>query len=140
MDNEKIDNLINWFNGEPRADEDQARRTLAALLRTTIPLDLGLRLRLADLFDPDMDMRDFGRYLTIKRTRGNRKKKLPLLKIAVHVWKAIHNDGEVLKNAVSDTAHVFGCNTSTVYEAWALFLPIFERGYLEKFPSLLKKK
>jgi|SRR6516162_2358337 len=93
-------NLINWLHADPKADEDQARRLLAKLLRTTRPLDLGLRFALGDLFDPDLGQEQ-GCYLTIKRVRGNpRIKRVNLWSVAAYVWRATR-EGTLPKNAVT---------------------------------------
>jgi hypothetical protein len=51
-----IQALIEWLRGDIRKGsrrELQARRTLARMLRSERPLDLGLRFILADAVDPD---------------------------------------------------------------------------------------
>lgn len=121
----KIENLIRWLRADPQADEDQARRFLADQLRTTRPLDLGLRFALGDLFDPDL-AKEQGLCLTIKRGRGNRTNTLDLTTIAQHVWQATQN-GEMQKYAIADAAKKFHCHRKTVRTAWKRHRPIFEQ-------------
>jgi hypothetical protein len=75
-------NLINWFHADPKADEIRARRFLTSLLRTTQPLDLGVRWALGDLFDPGRSQ-EHGCYFIIKRGRGNHTKTVNIGGIAL---------------------------------------------------------
>ncbi len=124
-DKERTENLIKWLHADSEADEDEARRLLADLLRTTHPLDLGLRFALGDLFDPDLKQEQ-GCYFAIKRVRGNRKKRLPFHSIAAHVWRAVQS-GDWVKKAVPDAAKEFACDERTVREAWSMYKPVFQK-------------
>jgi hypothetical protein len=123
-------NLINWLHADPKADEDRARRLLAKLLRTTRPLDLGLRFALGDLFDPDLVLEQ-GCYLAIKRARGNPS--IPRVNygdVARYIWRAIR-EGTSRHKAVGAAAKKFQCHKKTAQKAWRIYEPLFA-----KYPEL----
>ena len=131
MDEEEATrHLIAWFNADPRADEDQARRLLVSLLRSTRPLDLGLRMALADLFDPDLKL-EGPCYLAIKRVRGNPTlKKVNFGGVARYIWQATR-EGTPQHIAVGDAAKKFCCHKKTAQKAWRIYKPLFA-----KYPEL----
>ena len=123
-------NLINWLHADPQANEDQARRLLVKLLRATRPLDLGVRMALGDLFDPDLKQEQ-GCYLTIKRVRGNPKiKGVDYWGVAAHIWRAIR-EGAKPHKAVGGAAQKFSCHKKSAQKAWRLYGPLFD-----KYPEL----
>jgi hypothetical protein len=123
-------NLINWLHADPNADEDQARRLLVKLLRATRPLDVGLRMALGDLFDPDLKQEE-GCYLAIKRVRGNPKiKRVNHWGVAAHIWQATHG-GTPPHIAVGNAAKKFRCHKKTAEKACRLYGPLFD-----KYPEL----
>ena len=65
-------------------EELEARRALARLLRTSLPLDLGVRFVLADLIDPDQDVVN-RRIRFVYRRKGKRSNALLEKEIATHI-------------------------------------------------------
>ena len=119
--------VISWLHGDLKkgsAEELEARRLIARLLRSSRPLNLSFRFMLADLIDPDDDIAEHR--LELKRRPGNRSSRADHCRIAVYVWRRTAA-GVHLKAAVGDAMDHFGVKRSTVMAAWSKWRPHIER-------------
>lgn len=123
-----IQALIEWLRGELRKGsprELRARRTLARMLRSERPLDLGLRFILADAVDPDGEG---AQRLLLKRKRG-RPQRINHRRVAAFLYQRT-KAGESWEAAVHATMDEFRCARGTVTGAWSKW-----RGHIERHPE-----
>jgi hypothetical protein len=116
---------VDYFK-EGSPDDLEARRTLARMFRSTVPLDLGLRGIVADLFDPDRDEVD--RIIRFERRRRG-KPSIPAIaekEIAEFIWSQ-RQAGEKIATAVSRATKQFGLKRSRVQAIWSQWQPILRR-------------
>jgi hypothetical protein len=112
------------------AEEIEARRALARMLRTSLPLDSGVRFVLGDLFDPDLD--DVERTIRFEhRRKGKRSNALAEKEIAEFVWLQAQNGARIkgarIKTAVGNAAKKFGIGDDRVRAIWKQWRPRLER-------------
>ena len=126
ISDEEVGAITDWFSGNFKQDstkEMEARRALAKVLRHG-PLDLSLRVWLANLFDPDM--RDTEKqWFVLKQGRG-RSKTVNDRKVAAVIWhrlKAGEKQEAAIQHAV-DTMHV---GLSTAEKALAKWRDRFDK-------------
>lgn len=106
--------------------ELEARRALANVLRSSKPLDLGLRTLLADLFDPDRDEID-RKLRFVHRRKGKPWTKAQAEKqIAEFIWAAVQ-EGTKGESAFSLAMGKFGLKRTRIIEIWSHWQPILTR-------------
>jgi len=110
---------------EGSAEELEARRALARELRTSIPLNLGLRFLLAELIDPDCDAAE-RRIRFDRRREGKRSNAQAEKKIAEFIWARVQGGAQV-KGAVSDAEVKFKLGQKRIKEIWGIWKPILKR-------------
>jgi hypothetical protein len=122
---------------EAGSEEKTARRALARILRTSKPLDLGLRLCIADLVDPDRNEIEREIRFAYRRKGGRRASAVGENEIAEFI-RAQLQAGTKLKAAVSNaTEHFgFGKSRSRAMDIWRHWQPILKRRYQTKPISL----
>lgn len=128
-----------WLSAEIKegaGDDDKARRILARFLRSSLPLDLGLRVLLANQIDPDT-RDDAGQWLAFKRVRGNRSRRVNSRQIAAAVWDR-NVKGEKWEAAVQQAMKDFGVGRSTVTAAWDKWSPVFASPLRSKMKMLTR--
>jgi hypothetical protein len=121
-----IQALLEWLRGDIRKRsprELQARRTLARMLRSERPLDLGLRFILADAVDPDGEG---GKQLLLKRKPG-RPRRIIQQHVAAFVYQRHTVEGVLWESAVSEAMEKFSCKRGTVTGAWRNWQKHIER-------------
>ncbi len=130
---QEVEAIINWLTGtlkEGSAEDFRARRALAEVLRHE-RLDMGLRLSLANLIDPDQ-RDDLGLWLVFKRAQG-RQKTIDRRRVAAIIWKQV-NAGIKKESAVADAMKKCGVKSRdkalAAYKEW--------KPYFEKFGSKVK--
>ena len=107
------------------AEEIAARRALARLLRTSSPLDLGLRVVLADLIDPDCDAAE--RKIRFERRRKGKPSNVHAEKqIAEFIWARVEDD-EKKEAAFQSAMDRFGLKRSRILKIWSNWQPILKR-------------
>ena len=107
------------------ADELEARRALARELRKSSPLDLGVRLILADMVDPDCDAQD--RRIVFKRRRKGKPSNAAAEKeVAEFIWSLMQEGGRK-KVPISLAGEKFGLKPSRVKKVWSEWQPILKR-------------
>jgi hypothetical protein len=124
-DDNDIRALFEWLKGDTRegsARDLQARRTLARVLRSSKPLDFGLRLILAEAVDPDGE--DNVR-LFLKRKPG-RPQAFNERHIAVFIYQRTEADLK-LESAVKEAMTKFNASHGTVTKAWSKWKPHIKR-------------
>jgi hypothetical protein len=110
-------------DGSP--EELAARRALARLLRTSSPLDLGLRFVLADLIDPDCDAVE--RKIRFERRRKGKPSSAHTEKtISEFIW-ALVEDGVKREAAFHSAMDRFGLKRSRILKIWSDWQPILKR-------------
>ena len=109
-------------NGSP--DEKKACKALARELRTSRPLDLGIRFILADLIDPDRVEID-RRIRFENRRRGRQSNAQAEKQIAEAIWSMVQA-GTKTESAVAHAMKTFGLGRSRVMEIWGLWKPILQ--------------
>jgi hypothetical protein len=110
------------------AEELEARRALARLLRSSTPIEIGLRCILADLIDPDRDEVD--RQIKLKNRReGKPSNALAEKTIAEYIEAMLTDNGETrqLKYAISKAEERFGLGRTRLLEIWREWRPILAR-------------
>jgi hypothetical protein len=112
---------------EGGAEELEARRALARELRTSIPLNLGLRFLLANLIDPDCGDEVERRIRFEHRREGQpssdaRAEK----KIAEFIWSRVQG-GAQMKAAIPDATRKFKLGRTRIREIWRHWEPILKR-------------
>lgn len=100
---------------EGSPEELEARRALARMLRSTRPLDLGLRYVLADMIDPDRDEAE--RTMRFKNRRAGRPSNPEAEKmVADFVEAALSEANGKLESAVAEAMKEFGLERSRVFD------------------------
>jgi hypothetical protein len=125
FDPDDIQALIEWLRGDLRegsARDLQARRTLARMLRSSKPLDPGVRFILADAVDPDGES---GERLVLKRKPG-RRQRVNERHVAAYVYQR-KKAGVKAESAVKEAMTKFNVGRSTVTGALSKWRPHFER-------------
>jgi hypothetical protein len=102
----------------------QARRTLARMLRSSEPLEVGVRFLLADAVDPDR-LSGAVTMPELKRKRG-RPGRFNKLHIAAFIYQRV-KAGVPVESAVKEAEDKFGVGSSTAYNAWSEWRPYIER-------------
>jgi hypothetical protein len=118
--------LADWLRGNTKkgsARDLQARRVLARMLRSSEPLEMVVRLILADAVDPDGVG---GLQLSLKRKLG-RRRQINHLDVAAYVYKR-KKAGVKAESAINEAMTKFNVGRSTVTGAWSKWRPYFERG------------
>ena len=109
---------------EGSAKEVEARRALARELRTSRPLDIGLKFLLADLIDPDNDVEirhiRFGHRRKGKKTNADAEKT-----VAEFLWERVPRDGA--ESAFAAAKDKFRLGRSRIAEIWGMWKPILKR-------------
>jgi len=107
------------------AEEIAARRALARLLRTSSPLDLGLRVVLADLIDPDCDAVE--RQIRFERRRRGKPSSAHADKqMCEFIWAHV-KDGVKKEAAFQSAMDRFGLKRSRILKIWSDWQPILKR-------------
>jgi hypothetical protein len=110
---------------EGSTEEKEARHALARMLRSSRPLDLGVRCLIAVMIDPDCDEAD--RRIRFKhKRRGQRSNALAEKEVAEFIWSQ-RQAGRQVKVAVDDARKKFGLEQSRVKAIWGLWGPILKR-------------
>jgi hypothetical protein len=110
---------------EGSAEELEARRALARVLRTSKPLDLGLRFCIADLIDPDND--GDGRRIRFEQSRkGKPSNALAEREVAKSIWLQVQA-GVKTESAIKSATQEFGLQRSRILEIWGHWKPILRR-------------
>jgi hypothetical protein len=110
---------------EGSQEELEARRALARILRSSKPLDLGLRCILADMIDPDRD--EVERTIRFKNRREGKRSNAEAEKtVAEYVAAQIEGGGKV-EFAVMKAIEKFGLKRTRVLEIWQIWKPILQR-------------
>ena len=111
---------------EGSPEELEARRALARMLRSTRPLDLGLRYILADMIDPDRDEAE--RTIRFKnRHMGKRSNALAEKTVARYIEAALPEANGKLESAVAKAMKKFGLERSRVFDIWRMWRPKLKR-------------
>jgi hypothetical protein len=110
----------------------QARRTLARILRSSEPLEVGVRFILADAVDPDR-LRGAVTMPEFKRKRG-RPQRISDFNIAAFVYRK-RQSGQKYRLAVEEAMTEFKASRSKVTSAYRKSRPDIERdpSYLDAF-------
>ena len=114
----EIKNISDWLDGkftEGSAKDLEARRTLAKVLRHG-PLALSLRVRLANLIDPDM-RDDLSLWLVFKRPRG-RTKSVDDRNVAAGIWHRIQAKKDPKEAAYQHAVDTLGVSLRTAKKAY----------------------
>jgi len=114
-------------DGSP--EELEARRALARMLRSSRPLDLGLRVVLADLVDPDRD--DVDRKINFNKRREGKPSNAQAEKtVAEYIDAMLRDSGnkrQQLKYAISKAEAEFGLKRTRLLQIWQHWKPILQR-------------
>jgi hypothetical protein len=112
-------------DGSP--EELEARRALARMLRSSQPLDLGLKGVLADLVDPDRD--EVNRKINFGNRREGKPSNAMAEIVAQYIEAMLQDGGETrqLKYAISKAADKFELNRSRLFEIWRDWKPTLKR-------------
>jgi hypothetical protein len=116
---------VTYFRkGSP--DELEARRALTRMLRTSLPLDPGVRFVIADLFDPDLSEVD--RIIRLEyRRRGKRSNAAAEKEIAEFIWAQRRGGAKMMKSAVPAAMEKFGLKEKRILAIWKNWQPILQR-------------
>jgi hypothetical protein len=109
---------------EGTPNEVKARRALARMLKTSLPLDLGVRSVLADLIDPDCDTDRKIRFE--HRRKGKPSNVVAEREIGEFIWSK-REAGEQMKNVLSDASKKFGLKRARINNIWKRLQPILQR-------------
>jgi hypothetical protein len=110
-------------DGSP--EEREARQALARMLRTTLPLDLGVRFLLADMTDPDRE--EASRRIRFEnRRKGKPSNAAAEKEVAEFIWSKIQA-GEKTESAIKSVMEEFGLRRSRALEIWSHWQPILKR-------------
>jgi hypothetical protein len=125
--------LVRDDRGRPRTvylklgsnEEKEARRALARMLRSSLPLDPGVRFVLGDLIDPDLtEVEQIIRFE--HRRKGKPSNALAGKEIAESIWSQTRA-GEKTETAVNRTMKQFGIGRSRTMDIWKYWQPILKR-------------
>jgi hypothetical protein len=106
-------------------EELEARRALARMLRSSRPLDLGLRFILADMIDPDRD--EVERTILFKyRREGKRSNPVAEKTVAEYVAAQLEDSGK-LESAIAKAMEKFDLKRTRVLDIWRVWKPILQR-------------
>jgi hypothetical protein len=137
ISDQQVRAIIDWLAGELKegsVEDLAARRALAEVLRHE-KLDMGIRLLLANLIDPD-SRDDIGLWLVFKRPQG-RTKTIDRRKVAAIIWKQV-KAGIKKEAAVADAMKKCGVKSRdkalAAYKEWK---PHFEK-WAPKLKDLTK--
>jgi hypothetical protein len=122
---EQVHMAAKWISGELKdgtPEELEARRTFAEILRSTLPLDMSLRVMLAARIDPDS--RDSFEWLAFHRAPG-RMTRHDLRRIAATVWHHHVVAGDSWESAVAQAEKEHRVSRATVTAAWHKWSPVF---------------
>jgi hypothetical protein len=122
----EIKRIGDWLSGkfkEDSAEDLEARRVLGKALCHG-PLDLGVRLMLADLIDPDRS-EDMGVRLVFKRAPG-RARTMDRRKVAAIIWNQT-KAGIKKESAVASAMEKCNVSRSKALAAYNEWKPFFER-------------
>lgn len=112
------------YLAEGSAEEKEARRALARMLRTSLPLDQGVRGILADLIDPDRD--ELNRRIRFEhRRKGKPSNAAAEKKAAEFIW-AQRRAGVKMKSVITAAMKQFGLKEKRVLAIWKHWRPILE--------------
>jgi hypothetical protein len=103
------------------AEEVEARKAIARLLRSKHPLDPELRDHLANLFDPDL----LSEQRTIEfvfRRQGTPTDHIRNTAIASHVWRQVKR-GVPATKAISNAASEFALSEAAIKKIWNIYRP-----------------
>jgi hypothetical protein len=122
------DGVIEFTYVEPDSDrETECLRALGRLLRGREPISIGLRWRLATLFDPDETTE--ARQLQFHRRRGgpNEPSDARSVMIARDI-AAVTNEGHgFFESAVAAAVERYGVSRPTVLRAWRTHRTVYEK-------------
>jgi hypothetical protein len=123
-DERGLPHKIYLVEGSPEALE--ARRALARELRTSLPLDLGLRSAIADMIDPDCDAAE--RQIQFEHRREGRPSNdvLAEMQIAEFIWSRVQG-GDKTESAIQSAMEKFKLVRSRIFEIWRHWKPILKR-------------
>jgi len=110
---------------EGSAEEKEARHALARMLRSSRPIDLGVRYLIAAMIDPDCDEADRRIRFEHKR-KGQRSNALAEKEVAEFI-RSLRQSGKQMKLAVDNARQEFGLKQSRVKAIWGLWGPILKR-------------
>jgi hypothetical protein len=107
-------------------EEKEARRALARELRSSAPLNLGLRFILADLIDPDRD--EINRRIRFENRRKGKPSTNALAEktIAEFIWSQVQA-GVKAESAINSAKQKFGLGRSRIFKIWSHWQPILKR-------------
>jgi hypothetical protein len=120
----EINSISDWLGGklpEGSTKDREARRALAKVLRSTLPLDLGFRCALADLIDPD----DLPLWLVFKRPRG-RTRSINGRRVAAVIWHDIQA-GWPKEAAYHHAVEKLGVSLRTAKKAYKAWEKVFAK-------------
>ena len=107
------------------AEEKDARRALARMLRTSLPLNAGLRFTLGNLIDPDQELVE-RRIRFEYRHKGKPSNWLAEKEIAEFIWARVQ-DGRLTKPVFNQTQEMSGLERSRIRDIWRRWKPILVR-------------
>jgi hypothetical protein len=111
---------------EGSPEELEARQALARMLRSSRPLDLGLRCILADMIDPECDAAE--RTIRIKnRCEGKRTNPLAEKTVAEYMVAMLHEGDGKLEYAIAKATEKFGLKRTRLLKIWQVWKPILLR-------------
>jgi hypothetical protein len=95
------------------------------MLRTSLPLDLGVRFLLADMIDPDR--KEISRRIRFgHRRKGKQSNAMAEKEIAEFIWSQVRS-GVKTEAAAFQAAKGFGLERTRIFEIWSHWQPILER-------------
>jgi hypothetical protein len=114
---------VDYLEGD---EELEARRALARMLKTSLPLDFGLRFLIADLIDPDSD--DVSRRIRFEhRRKGKPSNAAAEKEIAEFIWSQRRAGARMMKSAVPAAMQKFGLKQKQILAIWKIWRPILQR-------------
>jgi hypothetical protein len=123
-DGKHIIDLLAGRLKEGSDNELKARRALARMLKTSLPLDQGVRSILADLIDPDCDINRRIRFT--RRRKGKPSNAAAEKLIAEFIWNR-RRGGMKMKPVVSAATTKFGLQEKRILAVWKVWQPILQR-------------
>jgi len=107
------------------SDENEGRQALAKELRTARFLDMGLRLTLAELFDPISEVEE-RRICFEYRRKGRRSNAMAEKEIAQFIWSRTR-DGKKVEAAIKSATEHFGLRRARTFDIWKRWQPTLRR-------------
>ena len=126
VSDQELESILDWLDGglkEGSAADLESRRAIAKVLRHE-PLALSIRVRLANLIDPDMRNTQ-QQWLVFKRARG-RRKTVNDRQVAAVVWERV-KAGDKMEAAYQHAVDTLGVSFSTAEKAFAQWEEWFDR-------------